>query len=106
MPNRIFLKFHNPSHNVTANETILLCKEREFFKHYISRNSNILAQNYPNYVTPLHTLDTKVYPWKKTPAHSTNLTASHAKVKKLAKKVKGCEHKLYMDYMDNFLLQP
>jgi hypothetical protein len=27
-------------------------------------------------------------------------------VKKLAKKVKGCEHKLYMDYMDNFLLQP
>lgn len=43
---------------------------------------------------------------EETPAHSTNLTASHATVKKQTKKVEGCGHKLYMNYMDNFFSNP
>jgi hypothetical protein len=84
-----FLKFYNPSENLAIHKVIVLFKVRAIFRQYISKNTKVLALKFTNLATQLVTYMTwKVYLRKDRHHMAQHLTATHAKVTELSRKIK------------------
>ena len=91
-----FAKFYNPSEHLVVEEAIVKFKGSIIFKQYIPKKMLFQHQNVQNSVTPVVIPVTWICIWVKTKREAQHLTATHATVTNLTRRV-GVGHKLYMD---------
>ena len=102
--NATFSKFYNPSEYLAIDDVIVRFKGRVVFKQYIPRKHKRYGiKLYKLCDSTGYIYDMKVYLGKNEQLTSQHLTAPHAIVRELTRKVEGCGHKLYMD---NFFSSP
>jgi hypothetical protein len=90
---RVNSKFYIPSQHLAVDEVVKL-RGRVIFKPYIPQKRNISASECTNYVTPLAT---HMYLGKDRQQRAQSLTAPHATMTDMTRRVEGFGHKLYTD---------
>ena len=99
-----FAKFYNPSEHLAVDEVIVKFKGRVIFKQYIStKRKRFSIKMYKLCDSSGYIYDMDVYLGKDRQRVAQHLTATHATVTNLTRKVEGVGHKLYMD---NFFSSP
>jgi hypothetical protein len=102
--NRTFSKFYSPSKNLAVDEAIVSFKGRVIFKQYIPKKRKRFGiKIFKLCDSTRYTYDMKVYLGKDRQRTAQHLTATHATVTGLTRKIEGFGHKLYMD---NFFSSP
>ena len=87
--NNTFSKFYNTSKNQAIDEVIVSFKGRVVFKQYIPKK-HVSASKFSNFVTQLDTRVTWKCTWGKDRQRTAqHLTATHATVPELTRKVEG-----------------
>ena len=95
---------HNPSENLAVDEVIVSFKGRVIFKQYIPKKRKCFGiKIFKLCDSTGYTYDMKVYLGKDRQHTAQHVTATHATVTELTRKIEGCGHKLYMD---NFFSSP
>jgi len=99
-----FSKFYNPSEHLAVDEFIVKFKGRVIFRQYIPKKHKCVGTKiYKLCDETGYTYDMTVYLGRDRERTAQQLTATHATVSELTKKVQGCGHKLYMDnYFSSF----
>ena len=94
---RPFFKFYTLSKNLAMDKVIVLYKERVIFKQYIPEKQKCfgIIMNKLCYSTG-YIYDLKVYLGKNRQHVASHVTATHAIVTELTRKIEGCGHKLYI----------
>jgi hypothetical protein len=104
MLNNAYAKFYNPSEHLAVDEIIVLFKGRVVFRQYIpKKHKRFGIKIFKLCDCTGYTYDMKVYLGKDRQRVTQDLTATHATVKELTRRVEGLGHKLYMD---NFFTSP
>ena len=99
-----FAKFYNPSEHLAIDEVIVRFKGRVIFKQYIPKKRKRFGiKMYKLCDSSGYTYDMDVYLGKDGQRATQNVTATHATVTNLTRRVEGVGHKLYMD---NFFSSP
>jgi len=99
-----FSKFYNPSKHLAADEIIVKFKGRVLFKQYILKKRKCFSiKMFKLCDSTGYTYDMNVYLGKDRQRAAQHLTATHATVINLTRRVEGFGHKLYMD---NFFSSP
>ena len=99
--NATFSKFYNPCKNLATDEVIVSFKGRVIFKQYIPKNRKRFGiKIFKLCGATGYTYDMKVHLGKDRQRKAQHVTATHATVTELTRKIEGRGHKLYMD---NFL---
>ena len=76
---------------------LLSSKEGSFSDSIYPRNTNVLGSKFTNCDETGYTYDMTVYLGRDREHTAQHLTATHATVSELTKKIQGLGHKLYMD---------
>ena len=96
--NSTFSKFYNPSENLAVDEVIVSFKGRVIFKQYIPKKRKRFGiKIFKLCDSTGYTYDMKVYLGKDRQRTAQHVTATHATVTELMRKIEGRGHKLYMD---------
>jgi hypothetical protein len=104
MINNAYAKYYNPSEHLAVDEIIVLFKGQVIFKQYIPKQHKRFGiKMFKLCDSTGHTYDMKVYLGKNQQRATKNVTAIHATVTDLTRRVEGRGHKLYMD---NFFSSP
>ena len=99
-----FSKFYNSSENLDIDEVIVSFKGRVIFKQYIPKiHKHFGSKIFKLCDSTVYMYDLKVYLGKDSQRMAQRVTATHATVTELTRKIEGCGHKLYMD---NFFSYP
>jgi len=94
--NSTFSKFYNPSENLTVDEVIVSFKGRVIFRQYIPRKHKCFGiKIFKLCDLTGYTYDMKVYLGKDRQRTAQHVTATHATVTELTRKIEGRGHKLY-----------
>ncbi len=102
--NATFSKFYDPSKNLAIDEVIVSFKGRVIFRQYIPKKRKRFGIKIFKLCDSTGcTYDMKVYLGKDRQRMAQHLTATHATVTILTRKVEGRGHKLYMDNGQFFL---
>jgi len=102
--NDTFSKFYNPSENLAIDEVIVPFKGRVVFRQYIPKKCmRFSIKMFKLCDSAGYAYDMKVYLGKDRRRTAQHVTATHATVTELTRKIEGCGHKLYMD---NFFSSP
>ena len=102
--NATFSKFYNPSKNLAIDKVIVPFKGRVIFRQYIPKKRKCFGIKIFKLCDATgYTYDMKVYLGKDRQRMVQHLTATHATVTELTRKIEGRGHKLYMD---NFFSSP
>ena len=102
--NVTFSKFDNPSDNLATDEVIVSFKGRVIFKQYIpKKRKHFSIKIFKLCDSTGYTYIMKVYLGKDRRHTAQHVTATHATVTELTKKIERRGHKLYMD---NFFSSP
>jgi len=102
--NATFSKFYNPSDNLAIDEVIVSFKGRVIFKQYIpKKHMRFGIKIFKLCDLTGYTYDMKVYLGKDRQRTTQHVTATHATVMELTRKIEGRGHNLYMD---NFFSSP
>ena len=95
---RTFSKFYNPSEHLTIDQVVVLFKGRVVFKHCMPKKRKcFLMKIYKLCDSNGYTYEMKVHLEKDQQRAAPHLTAAHAIVTELTRKVEGRGHKLYLD---------
>jgi len=95
--NATFSKFYNPSENLAIDEVIVSFKGRVIFKQYIPKKRKCFGIKIFKLCNSTgYTYDMKVYLGKHRQRTAQHVTATHATVTELTRKI-GRGHKLFMD---------
>jgi len=101
--NSTFSKFYNPSENLAVDEVVSF-KGRVIFKQYIpKKRKHFGIKIFKLCDLTGYTCDMSVYLGKDRQRMAQHVTATHATVAELTRKIEGRGHKLYMD---NFFSSP
>jgi hypothetical protein len=93
-----YSRFYNPSEHSAIDEVIVLFKGRVVFKQYIPKKHKRLGiKMFKLCDATGYTDDMEVYLGEDRQRATTDMTATHATVKQLTRRVKEHGHKLYMD---------
>jgi len=96
--NATFSKFYNPSDNLAIDEVIVSFKGRVIFKQYIPKKRKRFGiKIFKLCDSTGYTCDMKVYLGKDRQRMAQHVTATHATVTELTRKIEGRGHNLYMD---------
>jgi hypothetical protein len=96
--NVAYSKFYNPSEHLAIDEVIVLFNGRVAFKQYIpKKHKRFGIKIYKLCDMTGYTYDMEVYLGKDRKRATPDMTATHATVKQLTRKIQGSGHKLYMD---------
>lgn len=96
--NEKFSKFYNPSEHLAVDEVIVKYQGRVIFRQYIpKKHKRFGIKIYKLCDETGYTYDMAVYLGRDRQRTAQHLTATHATVSELTKKVQGRGHKLYMD---------
>ena len=102
--NATFSKFYNPSENLAVDEVIVSFKGRVIFKQYMPiKRKRFGIKIFKLSDSTGYTYDMKVYTGKDRQHTAQHVTATHATVTELTRKIEGRGHKLYMDNFFFFL---
>ena len=94
--NATFSKFYNPSENLAVDEVIVSFKGRVIFKQYIPKKRKRFGiKLFKICDSTGYTYDMKVYLGKDRQSTAQHMTATHATVTELTRKIEGHGHKLY-----------
>ena len=94
--NATFSKFYNPSKNLAVDEVIVSFKARVIFKQYIPKKRKRFGiKLFKICDSTGYTYDMKVYLGKDRQSTAQHMTATHATVTELTRKIEGHGHKLY-----------
>ncbi|PNF17185.1 hypothetical protein B7P43_G06584 [Cryptotermes secundus] len=97
-------KYYNPSEHLAVDEIIVKFKGRVIFRQYIpKKHKRFGIKIFKLCDSAGYTYDMKVYLGKDRTRADQEVTATHATVRDLCKRVEGVGHKLYMD---NFFSSP
>ena len=95
--NATFSKFYNPSENLAIDEVIVSFKGRVIFKQYIPKKRKRFGiKIFKLCDSTRYTYDMKVYLGKDRQRTAQHVTATHATVTELTRKIEGRGHKLYV----------
>jgi hypothetical protein len=101
--NLAFAKFYNPSENLAVDEVIVKFNGRVIFRQYIPKKTKGFGiKIYKLRDKSVYTY-MSVYLGKDSRSTSDDMTATHATVRHLKRRVEGIGHKLFMD---NFFSSP
>jgi hypothetical protein len=104
MLNGTFPKFDNPSKNLAIDEVIISFKVRVSFKQYIQKKCKHFGiKSFQLCELTGYTYDMNIYVGKDRQRTAQHLTATHATVTELTRKIEGRGHKLYVE---NFFSSP
>jgi hypothetical protein len=104
MLNDVYSKYLAPTEHVTEDEVIVLYKGKvNFERHMPKKHKRFGIKIYKLCHMSGYTYDVHVYLWKKRTRSTADMTATHATVRHLTRKVEGHGHKLYLD---NFFSSP
>ncbi|PNF43126.1 hypothetical protein B7P43_G18025 [Cryptotermes secundus] len=102
--NDAFEKYYNPSEHLAVDEIIVKFKGRVIFKQYIpKKHKRFGIKIFKICDAAGYTYDMKVYLGKDRTRADRDVTATHATVRDLCRRIEGVGHKLYMD---NFFSSP
>jgi len=102
--NATFSKFYNPSDNLAFDDVIVSFKGRVIFKQYIPKKKCVSGiKIFKRCDSTGYTCDIKVYLGNDRQRTAQHVTATHATVTELTRKIDGRGHKLYTD---NFFSSP
>jgi hypothetical protein len=102
--NNSYEKYYNPSEHLAVDEIIVKFKGKVIFRQYIpKKHKRFGIKIYKLCDAAGYTYDMKVYLGKDKKRTYKDLTATHATVSDLCRRVEGVGHKLYMD---NFFSSP
>ena len=97
MLNGTLSKFYNPSENLATDEVIVSSKARVRFKQYIQKKCKHFGFKIFKLCDSTGYTITWKYEGKDRQRTAQHLTATHATVTELTRKIEGCGHKLYME---------
>jgi hypothetical protein len=104
MFNEAFGKYYNPSEHLAVDEVIVKLKGRAIFKQFIpSKRKRFGIKIYKLSDATGYTYDMRVYLGKDAHTATKEMTATHATVRHLTRRVEGVRHKMFMD---NFFSSP
>ena len=99
-----FSKYYNPTEHLAVDEVIVKFKGKILFKQYIPKKRKRFGiKMFKLCDSTGYTCDMSVYLGKDRQRAAQHLTATHATVTNLTRRVEGFGHKLYMD---NFFSSP
>jgi hypothetical protein len=97
MFNETFGKYYDPSEHLTVEVTVKF-KGRVIFKQFIpSKSKRFGIKIYKLSDATGYTYDMRVYLGKDAHTATKEMTATHATVRNLTRRVEGVGHKLFMD---------
>jgi hypothetical protein len=98
MLNDVYSKYYAPTEHMTVDEVIVLYKGKVNFRQYISKKHKCFGiKIYKLCDMSGYTYDMDMYLGKNRTCSTADMTATHATVRHLTRKVEGHGHKLYMD---------
>jgi hypothetical protein len=101
--NQAYAKFYNPSEHLAVDEVIVKFKGRVLFRQYIlKKRKRFGVKIYKLCDDSGYTYNTRVYLGKDSRS-ATDMTATHAPVRYLTRRVEGLGHQLFVD---NFVFIP
>jgi hypothetical protein len=96
--NQAYAKFYNPSDHLAVDEVIVKFEGWVIFRQYILKERKHFGiKIYKLCDKSGYTYDMKVYLDKDSRSATDEMTATHATVRHLTRRVEGLGHKLYMD---------
>jgi hypothetical protein len=102
--NDVYEKYYNPSEHLAIDEVIVKCKGRVVFRQCIpKKHKRFRRQIFKLCDAAGCTVDMKVYLGRGRTRTDKVVTATHATVRDLCRRIEWAEHKLYMD---NFFSSP
>lgn len=95
---RTFSKFYNPTENLAVDEVVVLFRGMVVFRHCLPKKRECFVMKiYKLCDSNGYTYDLKVHLGKDRQSTTQRLTAAHAIVTELTRKVEGRGHKLYVN---------
>jgi hypothetical protein len=102
--NDAYQKYYNPSEDLAIDEVIVKFKGRVVFRQYIpKKHKRFGIKIFKLCDAAGYTVDMKVYSGRDRTRADKDVTATHATVRDLCRRIEGAGHKLYMD---NFFSSP
>jgi hypothetical protein len=96
--NQAHAKFNNPSEHLAADKLTVKFKGRVIFRQYIpKKRKHFGIKIYKLCEESGYTYDMRVYLGTDSHSASDNMTATHATVRHLTRRVEGIGHQLFMD---------
>jgi len=96
--NQAYAKFYNPSEHLAVGEVIVKLQDEVIFRQYIpKKRKSVRIRIYKLCDESGYTYDMSMYVGQDSCSATDNMTAAHATIRHLTRRVEGLGHKIFMD---------